>query len=146
MTDPKSPDETFTWTGDAADASGDPNGSEREGDSTASASGGSASSGPDSGGTVLESLRDAIDDLAAMAGPAVRDISVRAAEAAAVAADRAAPLVRRVGDATAEASTKVADRSRTWASEQRTRRAARDVAGDGPVASPSHESDDPPPA
>ena len=133
MTDPKNPDETFTWTEEMADATG-----------RADADGNHASKAAD--GTVLDSLRDAIDDLAAMAGPAFRDISVRAADLAAVAAERAAPIVKRVGDATAEASTKAADRSRSWASEQRSARAAKGEAVDGPATSPSHDSDDLPPA
>lgn len=150
MTDPQRPDETFTWTEDPADATGDPSGAERNGESTAPA--GSASGTRDDGGTVLDSIRDAIDDLAAMAGPAVRDLSVRAADLVAVAADRAAPIVKRVGDATAEASTKAADRSRTWASSQRasTARDADGAAPDAdavaPDATPGHEADDLPPA
>ncbi len=134
MTDPKSPDETFTWTEDPADAGSDPGRAEPKDESTAP--GGSASGATDGGGTVLESLRDAIDDLASMAGPAVRDLSVRAADLVAVAADRAAPIVKRVGDATAEASTKAADRSRTWASSHRASTAS-DADAASPVADPA---------
>ena len=55
-------------------------------------------SGSSSGGTtataILESIRDAIDDLAERATPTVREFSARAAEFAAVAADKAAPFAR----------------------------------------------------
>ena len=65
---------------------------------------------------ILESLREAVDDLAERATPAVREIGARAAEFAAMAADRAAPLAKRAGEATSEASGKLAEKSRSWAS------------------------------
>ena len=77
------PDETFTWTGDpdrhARDTdAGGTSGSSRSTGSTGSAAGGAAA--------ILESLREAVDDLAERATPAVREIGARAAEFAAMAA------------------------------------------------------------
>ena len=53
---------------------------------------------------VFESLREAIEDFAEKASPAVRQFSARAAEVVATAADKAAPLAHKAGDATADAS------------------------------------------
>ena len=44
---------------------------------------------------ILDSIREAIDDLAERATPTVREFSARAAEFAAVTADRAAPLAKK---------------------------------------------------
>lgn len=91
-------DETFTWTGEPAPA---------------------APSGPAAGATpasILESVRDAVDDLAERAGPTVRELSAKAAELTALAADKAAPLAKRAGEVTADASGKLASKSREWAS------------------------------
>jgi hypothetical protein len=76
---------------------------------------------PDTGTAsgILESIRDAVEDLAEKATPAVREISAKAAELAAVAADRAAPLARKAGEVTADASGKLAEKSRGWASDLR---------------------------
>lgn len=96
--DGPSADETFTWTDEPGHG------------------------GPKAGATaadILESVRGAVDDLAERAGPTVRELSARAAELTAVAADRAAPLARRAGEVTAEVSGKLAARSREWASELR---------------------------
>lgn len=108
------PDETFTWTADEAPT------------------GAGASAGETTGGGILESLREAVDDLVVKAGPTVREISAKAAEIAASAADKAAPAVRRAGEATAEASGQLAKKSRDWASDLRGSRA-----GIGPSAGPS---------
>jgi len=96
-TDPAPPgaDETFGWTDPAA--AGDPSPVAR----------------------LLDSLRDAVDDLAERAGPAVRDITARAAELTAAAATKAAPLAKKAGEATADASEKLAARSKAWASDHR---------------------------
>ena len=103
-------DETFTWADDTARG------------------------GPKGGGTaaadILESVRVAMDDLAERAGPTVRELSARAAELTAVAADRAAPLARRAGEVTAEVSGKLAARSREWASELRSSTPAGEPAGE----------------
>ena len=125
-------DETFTWTGDAA-----PGGSGGTGKSTGTAGGPSAQAT-----AILESLREAVDDLAERATPAVREISARAAELAATAADRAAPLAKRAGEATSEASGRLAEKSRSWASEVRASMAPTDP--DAPASSTG--SDVPPPA
>ena len=98
------PDETFTWTDDP-DAS--PGGGSTDGDK----------GGPTA---VLETLREAVDDLAERAAPTVREISARAAELTATAAVKAAPLVKRAGEVTADASQKLADKSRAWAADLRT--------------------------
>jgi hypothetical protein len=91
-------DETFTWTQPPE----------------AHAAAGSAAAT-----SILDSVRDAVDELAERAGPSVREFSARAAELAAVAADRAAPLVKRAGEVTADASGRLATMSRTWAADLR---------------------------
>jgi len=68
---------------------------------------------------ILESLRGAVDDLAERAAPTMREFSARAAELAAVAADRAVPLAKRAGEVTADVSGKLASKSRDWASDLR---------------------------
>ena len=50
--------------------------------------------------------------------PTVKEYSVKAAELAAIAADKAAPLARKAGEATADASSKLAEKSRAWAAER----------------------------
>ena len=116
-------DETFTWT--------QPSGSHEPG------SGGTAAAG------ILESVRDAVDELAERAGPSVREFSARAAEIAAIAADRAAPLAKRAGEVTADASGKLASKSREWAAELRaTMATAEPAAGsDAPPAAPSEAAE-----
>lgn len=91
-------DETFTWTHETP-------GSHTPKDSPAT--------------SILESVRDAVDDLAERAAPSVREFSARAAELAAVAADRAAPMVKRAGEVTADATGKLATKSRGWAADLR---------------------------
>ena len=80
---------------------------------------------------VLESIRDAVEDLAEKAGPMVRDLSAKAADAVAVAADKAAPLVQRAGEVTADASGRLAKRSRTYAAEVRESKAPPDGSPQG---------------
>lgn len=99
--DQQKADETFTWT-DAASSQHAPRGT---GTSTAA--------------SILDSVREVVDELAERAAPTVRELSARAAELTAIAADRAAPLARRAGDATADASGKLAAKSRGWASDLR---------------------------
>ena len=114
--DEPTPDETFTWTneGGPSDDSGHANGG-----AGATGHGGSASSASTTATAILESLREAVDDLAERATPTVREFSARAAELAAVAADRAAPLARRAGEVTSDASGKLATKSRIWAADLR---------------------------
>jgi hypothetical protein len=104
MTEPTTPppgedraDETFTWT--QRPASHNPAGSAAT--------------------NLLESVRDAVDELAERAAPSVRELSARAAELAAIAADRAAPLAKRAGEVTADASGRLATMSRSWAADLR---------------------------
>ena len=143
--DEPTPDETFTWTGDqaagGADAHAD-SGSTGSGGSTGST--GSASAGS-SATAILESLREAVDDLAERATPTVREFSARAAEFAAVAADRAAPFARRAGEATSDASGKLAEKSRTWASEIRASLATTE-AGSEAAGTDTSPTPTPPPA
>ncbi|MFL5777710.1 MAG: hypothetical protein ACJ761_02095 [Chloroflexota bacterium] len=69
--------------------------------------------------SLMESVRQALDELAVRAGPTVREISARAAELTAVAADRAAPVVKRAGAAAADVSGSLAVRSRQFAHDIR---------------------------
>ena len=92
-------DETFTWANQAPRAR-----------ASRDTTGAAATS-------ILESVREAVDDLAERAAPSVREFSARAAELAAIAADRAAPLAKRAGEVTADASGKLATRSRSWAAD-----------------------------
>jgi hypothetical protein len=123
------PDETFTWTGDPG-TEGAPDGAKASGAPRGSGAPGSSSGGsPAATATaILESVREAVDDLAERASPTVREFSARAAEFAAEAADRAAPLVKRAGEATADASGKLAVKSRTWAADIRASLANADAA------------------
>jgi hypothetical protein len=98
-----SADETFGWT--APDDESAPAG----GDARAAAE------------RMLGQLQSMIDNVATQAAPVVRQIGAKAAELAAVAADRAGPLVHRAADATADASGRLAERSRTWAADLRSR-------------------------
>lgn len=78
-----------------------------------------AAAGPSAAASLLESLREAIDDMTERATPTVREVSARVAELTAAAAAKAAPFAKKAGDATADASGKLAERSRTWAAEVR---------------------------
>ena len=101
-TDEPKADETFTWT--------------NEGETGHDAKG----TGGATAASILDSVRDAVDELAERAGPTVRELSARAAELTAIAADRAAPFAKKAGEVTADASGKLASKSREWASELRT--------------------------
>lgn len=94
-------DETFTWTSEGAPPSED------------------KGTGATTAASILESVRDVVDDLAERAAPTVRELSARAAELTAIAADKAAPFAKRAGEVTADASGKLAEKSREWASELR---------------------------
>lgn len=94
-------DETFAWT--------EPSSGSRTSSASASATATS----------ILESVRDVVDELAERASPSVREFSARAAEFAAIAADRAAPFAKRAGEVTADASGKLAIKSRSWAADLR---------------------------
>jgi hypothetical protein len=115
-TDEPKADETFTWT--------------NEGEAGQDASGTAGATAT----SLLDSVRDVVDDLAERAGPTVRELSARAAELTAIAADRAAPLVKRAGEVTADASGKLATKSREWASELRTSTATEDRPADASPA------------
>lgn len=91
-------DETFTWTNDTTPPSED------------------KSAGSTTAASILDSVRDVVDELAERAAPTVRELSARAAELTAIAADKAAPFAKRAGEATADASGKLAEKSREWAS------------------------------
>jgi hypothetical protein len=98
-----SADETFGWT--APD------------DETAAAGGDARATAE----RMLSQLQSMIDTVAVQAAPVVRQIGAKAAELAAVAADRAGPLAHRAADATADASGRLAERSRTWAADLRSK-------------------------
>jgi hypothetical protein len=94
-------DETFTWTNDPTAQPADRN------------------TGGTMANSILDSVREVVDDLAERAAPTVRELSARAAELTAIAADKAAPFAKRAGEVTADASGKLAEKSREWASELR---------------------------
>ena len=105
-------DETFTWTNEAPP----PDSSKGAGATAAT--------------NILDAVREVVDDLAERAAPTVRELSARAAELTAIAADKAAPFAKRAGEATADASGKLATKSREWASELRASVATADHAPD----------------
>lgn len=99
--DEEKADETFTWTNGtpAPDSTG--------------------GTGASTAASILDSVRDVVDELAERARPTVRELSARAAELTAIAADKAAPFAKRAGEVTADASGKLAAKSREWASDLR---------------------------
>ena len=111
-------DETFAWTTETPQP--DP---ARPGATTAA--------------SILDSVRDAVDDLAERAAPTVRELSARAAELTAIAADKAAPFAKRAGEATADASGKLATKSREWASGLRSAVATADPTHDAEPGAPA---------
>jgi len=142
-TDETTPDETFTWTGDGAatghhaDAAGDGPAAAGDPDAKDPADAKGTTGAGTAGSTataILESIRDAVDDLAERASPTVREFSARAAELAAIAADRAAPFAKRAGDVTSDASGKIATKSRIWAADIRATMAAAEH--EAPTAAP----------
>jgi hypothetical protein len=96
---PSESDETFGWTADpeSSDQTSTGNTAER----------------------MLAQLQSMIDSIATQAAPVVRQISIKAAELAAAAADRAGPIAHKAADATADASVKIAERSRVLAADLR---------------------------
>lgn len=97
-TDEPKADETFTWTNE-----------EMPGD-------GARTPGAATATSIIDTVREAVDELAERAGPTVRELSAKAAELTAIAADKAAPFAKRAGEVTADASGKLATKSREWAS------------------------------
>jgi len=124
--DETTPDETFTWTSEAASA-GEHDDAGHHGSGAGAAGPTGAAAAGSTATAILESLRDAVDDLAERATPTMREFSARAAELAAVAADRAAPFAKRAGDVTSDASGKLATKSRIWAADLRASLAASDT-------------------
>jgi ABC-type transporter Mla subunit MlaD len=143
-TDPRPADEPFTWGTDPGATPGAGKGAHDDASGSAGASGGPSHGASATATGVLESLRDAIDDLTERATPAVREYSARAAELAAVAADRAAPLAKRAGEATADASGKLAAKSRIWASDLRASLATNQAEGPAAETDPAGETPAPP--
>ena len=151
--DEPTPDETFTWTGDqegdgaqghAEQAAHSDAGSTGSSGSSGSAGASGSASGASSATALLETLREAVDDLAERASPTVREFSARAAELVATAADKAAPLAKRAGEATSEASGKLAQKSRSWASDLHASVGTDDATTTPPPATP--DADTPRPA
>jgi len=139
MTDPMSPNHDQPAEGSRDEAYSGPD---------AAATGDSAGAGSGAGARaadVLESIRDAVEDFAEKAAPTVRELSAKAAEIVAIAADKAVPLAQKAGEVTADASGRLAEKSRHWASEVRD-----SLTGSGDVAPQSGTSTDaddaPPPA
>lgn len=119
-------DETFTWTNEPPRAD-DPKGA-----------------GPTTATSILDSVRDVVDDLAERAAPTVRELSARAAELTAIAADRAAPIAKRAGEVTADASGKLASKSREWASELRASVASAEPSPEAATDAPVRETTEEP--
>ena len=101
-------DETFGWTGEGDATPSDEKGAGRE---------------------WLTQLQSMIENITEQAGPALREISAKAAELAAVAGEKAGPAAARAAEITAGAGTKLAEKSRDLAAEIRRDIAAR-AAGD----------------
>src|SRR6185295_320431 len=112
-------DETFGWTDEEQHTGNDPRATAER---------------------MLGQLQSMIDSVATQAAPVVRQIGAKAAELAAVAADRAGPLAHKAADATADASVKLAERSRTWAADLRSKVGESDAAVDADAASSASES------
>lgn len=143
--DGNAPDETFTWTDETEAPKADAG--------PAGAAGGASASVMSTATAILESLRGAVDDLAERAAPTMREFSARAAELAAVAADRAVPLAKRAGEVTADVSGKLASKSRDWASDLRSSSGSADdaatptpAAGDAATPTPPAGDEAPKPA
>jgi hypothetical protein len=111
-------DETFGWTA--------------EGDTA------SDGKGSGTGREWLTQLQSMIENVAEQAGPALREISAKAAELAAVAGEKAGPAAARAAEITAGAGTKLAEKSRDLAAEIR-----RDIAARA-ASEPGAESATPP--
>ncbi len=110
-------DETFGWTGDDAEASGQGN------------AGNTAE-------RMVSQLQAMIDSIATQAAPVARQVGIKAAELAAAAADRAGPIAHRAADATADAAVKIAERSRVIAADLR-----REMNGNGQTATAEPTTD-----
>jgi hypothetical protein len=67
----------------------------------------------------LGQLQTIIDNITTQSAPVIREVGAKAAELAAVAADRAGPFAQRAADATQNVSVRVAERSRELAAELR---------------------------
>jgi hypothetical protein len=131
MTDPMNPmpgetkpshgDETFEWTGEAADSS------------TTDAGAAASSTGRE----WLSQLQTMIENAATQAAPVMREVAAKAAELAAVAGEKAGPVAAKAAELTAEAGHRIAERSRDFAAEIRRDQAARaEAAGSTPPATP----------
>ena len=113
-TAPSHGDETFEWTGEAADD--DP---------------GAARRAATTGREWLAQLQTMIENAATQAAPVMREVAAKAADLAAVAGEKAGPVAARAAELTAEAGHKIAERSKDLATELRRDQAAR---GEGPAA------------
>lgn len=132
MTDPLNPNHDEPAEGPRDSSYSTPSGADSAKDAGARAS------------EVLDQIKVAVDDIVEKATPTVRDLSAKAAELVAVAADRAAPLAQKAGEVTADASSKLANKSREFAADVRDQvggprsdttdatDAARDAAEDNP--------------
>ena len=84
-----------------------------------SGAGGPASGGPSAARDFLGQLQAMIDNLATQSAPVIREVGAKAAELAAIAAERAGPLAHRAANVTQDVGSRVAERSRDLAAELR---------------------------
>src|SRR3990170_659670 len=116
MTDPTSPQHDQPVEGSRSESYTRPDAGNLGGPTGASDPGATASA---KATDVLETLRDAVEDFAEKAAPVVRQFSVKAADAVAIAADKAVPLAHKAGEVAADASGRLAEKSRAWAAGTR---------------------------
>jgi hypothetical protein len=105
--DTQAGDETFAWSAEQETSSSNPQAKEW-----------------------MTQLQAMIENIATQAKPVLRDLSIKAAELAAVAGEKAGPAAHRAAELTAEAGKKVAERSRDLAAELRSQQAAASDNGD----------------
>ena len=151
-------DETFTWTDPTATgrrAADAPMAAATADRMLAGSESDRAARPPPAAATAIArvSCATAIDDLAERAAPTVREVSARAAELAAVAADKAAPFAEGPARRPPTPAGKLAEQSRAWAAEIRARgrrdaaaTTATAAAGDGDTAPDAADAAAPEPA
>ena len=113
-------DETFAWSAEQDTSTGNPQAREW-----------------------MTQLQAMIENVATQARPVLRELSIKAAELAAVAGEKAGPVAHRAAELTGEAGKKLAERSRDLAAELRSQQAA---AKDGSEAEAEAATEDKPTA
>jgi len=114
----QSGDETFAWS------------AEQE----------TGSSGSNQAREWMTQLQAMIENVATQARPVIRDISIKAAELAAIAGEKAGPVAQRAAELTGEAGKKLATKSRDLAAELRSQQAT--AQDGGPSGADGTESDE----